>query len=694
MNSGAGQGPPGQANNQPVGGQARPAPQQQPMYRPEMMRNITLLTEEEKGKYEKGLAQLWKTYETSAPGSAEKAEAQKKIIQFGSMLANKVAQRKQSLQQQQAQRTQQQAQNAQQGQQGLPGAQGTPRMQPQQAQLGQQSAGQPVQQASAQRPMGQQTQGMQNMPQQQTAQVGAPQSVLAGAVGNAGSGTPSTPTVANMSTNSGAAAGMAQGATTKLPPQYLQLVQELNVAVPNGIPDKAKWLSELKQRYARALVQMDLARTNMQKVDQHIKDREEKGVPLSEDEKKTLKERKETLVKQFQDARTFIEGVRSQQQKPQQNAAASPANVAGGVGKPPARLGPQSQPQVQPPSQATVPGAGGPVAKQQVPQTAAPPNNPMQNPTAAVNAAFEQAKNQQIAAARVQGVNGGIQPGPQGSQPVHQAQVSPTGPTQTQQAPISQTPLSQPATAQQQQPPIKIEPGTQSHPIPTPLNTAIASNVAGMPSAGTPTQNSAMRIQTPQSATPTGAGIRPLSHAAAVSLASQIPRPGSTVGPINTVNTGTPSSAQGVMGTAPQQQAQGHPHGHPTQQGAPAVPSKLPIPKTLPDRAMQIPAPVAPTGGIGTGRPTFTGGSGVGGGVMNQPALAKTPAYTLEGEGERVLNKKKLDELVRQVCGGTAEGQEGNLLAPEVEEVSFSSTMRFSTVGYVVFLTNLYLETY
>lgn len=55
---------------------------------------------------------------------------------------------------------------------------------------------------------------------------------------------------------------------------------------------------------------------------------------------------------------------------------------------------------------------------------------------------------------------------------------------------------------------------------------------------------------------------------------------------------------------------------------------------------------------------------------MNQPALAKTPAFQLDAEGERILNKKKLDELVRQVCGGTAEGKEGNMLTPEVEEVS------------------------
>lgn len=33
-----------------------------------------------------------------------------------------------------------------------------------------------------------------------------------------------------------------------------------------------------------------------------------------------------------------------------------------------------------------------------------------------------------------------------------------------------------------------------------------------------------------------------------------------------------------------------------------------------------------------------------------------------------MLSKKKLDELVRQVCGGTAESLDGNILTPEVEE--------------------------
>ena len=54
---------------------------------------------------------------------------------------------------------------------------------------------------------------------------------------------------------------------------------------------------------------------------------------------------------------------------------------------------------------------------------------------------------------------------------------------------------------------------------------------------------------------------------------------------------------------------------------------------------------------------------------MSQPAVAKMPAFTFEGEAKHVLSKTKLDELCRQVCGGVPEGQDGNYLAPDVEEV-------------------------
>lgn len=60
-------------------------------------------------------------------------------------------------------------------------------------------------------------------------------------------------------------------------------------------------------------------------------------------------------------------------------------------------------------------------------------------------------------------------------------------------------------------------------------------------------------------------------------------------------------------------------------------------------------------------------------GPIGQPAIQRHPGYVLEGEGERVLSKKKLEELVRQVTGGTGvEGEEGEGLTADVEEVRVS----------------------
>ncbi|KAK5009334.1 hypothetical protein LTR28_001550 [Elasticomyces elasticus] len=86
--------------------------------------------------------------------------------------------------------------------------------------------------------------------------------------------------------------------------------------------------------------------------------------------------------------------------------------------------------------------------------------------------------------------------------------------------------------------------------------------------------------------------------------------------------------------------------------------SKMPIPKQL---NLAPPQPVA----MPPGRPTLGGGMGGGApGMMGQPAIARNPVFVLEGEGDRVLHKKKLDELVKEVTGGG----EGEGLAPDVEE--------------------------
>ncbi|KAL9052725.1 MAG: hypothetical protein Q9162_005226 [Coniocarpon cinnabarinum] len=75
------------------------------------------------------------------------------------------------------------------------------------------------------------------------------------------------------------------------------------------------------------------------------------------------------------------------------------------------------------------------------------------------------------------------------------------------------------------------------------------------------------------------------------------------------------------------------------------------------------PTPVS----MGQMRPTMSNPGSGPGGPMGQPAIQQPPSYNLHGQGDHVLNKKKLDELVRQVCGA-GDGTASQTLHPEVEE--------------------------
>ena len=111
-----------------------------------------------------------------------------------------------------------------------------------------------------------------------------------------------------------------------------------------------------------------------------------------------------------------------------------------------------------------------------------------------------------------------------------------------------------------------------------------------------------------------------------------------------------------------QSATQAHAHPNIPNETTPAN-TKYPITKQL-----QV-TPLAPVQ-MGPARPTLSGGPSTGAmGSMGQPGIQKHPGYVLEGEGERVLSKKKLEELVRQVTGGS-DGEGAEVLDPDVEEVS------------------------
>lgn len=556
------------------------------MFRPEQMRNIPQLSPEEKVRYENGLRQLWTALSAAGPGSPQQREAQKKIIDFSHQLVNKMKQRIPGNQAQQNQNAQ--AGNSQNQGAADPAAPAS-------------TASQPSQTAS--------TAGPASTPAQSQSQ---PQS----------QGQPQRPGSSNIHIQ------QHLEAMSWIPPPEV---------VEQGSEIAAKWSATQKEKYQRAMMQMQSTTERLKSNETLAKSLQQKGPAMTPEEHKNLQSiqsQKPAVIKAYQDAKRFVEEFRKGQAE--RRAANQSSN-----------------------SQARPQSNGGVNANANPPPRPGPsPQQPSQ-PSAAV----EQAK---VAAVGVSGANG--QTGQQQPQP----QAQPPKATSSAAPQASPVPTTQAAPGPASQP-IKVEPGTQQHPHPPPVNTAIASAAAsGLPSAGTPTQ-----VRTPQTATPITGAPRSLSHQAALSLANQrgsqtgtipgsAPQQSTPQGP-----GGTPLSAPGVMGTVVPQAA-GHPHAHPqTQQPQPLTQnSKLPIPKQLPEKAAAPPQPVSlSAGGVTPGRPTYTGGGGIAGGVMGNPVLPKLPVVQMEGEGERVLNRKKLDDLVRQVCGGQAEGQEGNVLTPDVEEV-------------------------
>ncbi|KAI0127679.1 hypothetical protein BJ170DRAFT_694450 [Xylariales sp. AK1849] len=568
--------------NQPPQGQPATgqAPMRIPMYRPEQMRSLEILSEGDKEKYEKGLRGLWDAVEKNSPDTSAHIQAKQKIQEFSRMVYGKVANMRRA-----------QQQGGQPGQQGV--APNAAAMAAQRANMAQRAGG-----------------------------------ASANAANSAASGGGAAPAQGQQRPP-----GPPQGAAQQVSPAIIQHVATYNIVPPPNIlaegPEKAQsWKMDMKRKYTQALSLMEATRNRMAQIEAMIKDREEKGNPMQADEVKRLQDQMSADKKSHAHYAGWVSDFRKSQQTLQSRAAQNP-------------------------------GARPNAAQQARPQQ--PPNagNPMQAATASVNAAMDAAKNLQSGAAN-------RQPGaPQ--TPTTQGAPGATATVQTT------APSSQPHPASAPQPQVKIEPGTHH---PPPVNTALAAASAAsghMQSAGTPTQNSA-RVQTPQTAaTPTTAGppgaARPLSHQAALSLANRQNSTNSIAlaNQTNGANATTTPGSGGLMSNAPQSAQSAHTHGHP--QAASALQAtKMSIPKNLPDKAIAIPIGVAMGGGVQPGRPTMSGGTGINGGSMNQPAITKTPAYTFETEGEHVLNKRKLDELVRQVCGGGPPGQDGNYLTPDVEE--------------------------
>ncbi|CAN8105114.1 unnamed protein product [Discula destructiva] len=461
--------------------------------------------------------------------------------------------------------------------------------------------------------------------QSMAASAGGPAAAAAAAAAAAG-GQPGTAP--------GAAGANAQGQQAQQGnrPQNLVMTAQIRqhttdtvAHAPQSVVDQggeAQWLSTRRETYGTAVVKMQQASNWIRDNEPKLRALQQKGAAMSPDEQRVMQElgpKYQQAVAQRQRCQPIIDQIRKEQVSIKEARGPSNGSASDVPANPAARPGQQ---------------AGNNAS---VPQPDSAAEAPKAQPSGAAD--------------RMPGASAQAGQQPPRASPVTAAQSAP---------------------AQQ----IKIEPGMSQPQVPPPVSTAIASAAtAGMPSAGTPTQNTARMPPTPiQTATPTTSGAPSLSHSAALNRANSH-RASQQAGIANQNQLqgtpqgagGTPLSA-GVMGSTAQQP--GHPHAHPgQQQPQTSIPTKLPIAKILPEKAAMTPQPVSTSnGGVPPGRPTYTGGGGTAGGVMGQPILPKIPHIQMEGEGERVLNRKKLDDLVRQVCGGQAEGQEGNTLTPDVEE--------------------------
>jgi transcription initiation factor TFIID subunit 12 len=377
-----------------------------------------------------------------------------------------------------------------------------------------------------------------------------------------------------------------------------------------GSTEYSEWIQDMKSKYLKGLVTMEQATARLTNLDGMLLKRTQEGKTFSPEEEKRFKEEKDKWSKTHSEAKTYVDNFRTSQRN-----ANSAANTS--------QQGITSQ---QQPAGGNTGAAGN---SQGTPTPARPQVNPQQAPnpalqnTQTINAAIEAAKNQQFN-------------GPRPSIPQNNST------NRTPQMPSQNISSQQP---NQQQPTIKTEAGISNNP--PPLNTTSAINQMQRPMQNSPTTAHPRSAGPPMSATSQVPPQQPqaLSHSAALAQASRSYSSGNTQ-QIHVMGHSHPSSTQ-----------------RESQNGAT---QKMPIPKHLPERAIAPPQPVP----ISQARPTYSGGpSNMGNGVISQPVLPKAPGYNMAAEGDRVLSRKKLDELVKQVTGG-GHG-DGPSLTPEVEEVCF-----------------------
>lgn len=422
----------------------------------------------------------------------------------------------------------------------------------------------------------------------------------------------------------------------QLPPAIINSLQNFPFTPPPSLPANSpeayRWVAEAKARYGQNLHKMDGAKQRLTALQSAVHQREASGKPLTPEEQTEFNEQRVVLLRSHTEARRYIDQFRQQQLE---FAAQRQSQAAGGAGSPGlSREGSNHEHQSQQPLPA------GTEQPTQASQPAPTPEVKSEDTVMTGEASLGHHGNDGPTSMSPSSAEQNVQAPPR-SQP---SNVSPSQPQNGQIAPPNlhsigiqpgnsiNTTVNTPGASQRYPPP----PGFQQHTSPHTAQPPSATQPARQP---TLTQDGAL---------------------------DEISR---------TYSNGNQTS------TPPAAAVFNHGHQTPTARDTIVSSHKMPIPRTL---DLPSPQPV----NIGPARPTYSGGASNGAnGILGQPAYQKVPAYVPEGESDRVLSKKKLDELVRQVTGG-GEGLGGQLLSPDCEEVSDSvlseSTSRAKTYNLVI----------
>jgi transcription initiation factor TFIID subunit 12 len=397
----------------------------------------------------------------------------------------------------------------------------------------------------------------------------------------------------------------AQG-PPQIEPEIVKHVQNFTYWLPvngpqPGTPEGEAKIKEMRNSYLVALNKQHKAKGRIAMLDNMVQQRQKSGQEIPPE----VANNKAQMQKEYNAAKEFVDTFREKQKQNKMEHDQRRAQ--------------QQQQQQSQPNQ-----------EQSAQQFASQPNIKAE-PAIKVEAPVPQAPPPQQF--------GNMQGGPQQTQQQQPQQ-------QQQQGAHPQAPPSMPQQQPMRQPPVPLQQHNQApnqHPQFAQPGQPQPHQQPPRPQINPHQANGMQHAQTnsphPQSATSNAGRPVPLSHQDAVNAAQRS------------------YSDNAGMRTATPMQGQGNFHTPGSREREQMNNPKMPIPRNL-NTSQPSPVPMGPA------RPTISGPTNGAPGPMGQPVIARMPPFQLEGDNDRVLSKRKLDELVRQVTGGSEEA-----LTPEVEEV-------------------------